>query len=70
MVKKHTRPLIIYILRAEYILLLTLMEPNSDPRAGWPSDLINNRMMDGMGGHTGNMHAPDELNALSGVGFL
>jgi hypothetical protein len=41
--------LIIYILRAEYILLLTLMEPNSGPRAGWPPDLINNYIMDGMG---------------------
>jgi hypothetical protein len=35
-VKKYTRPLIIYKLRAEYILLLTLIDPNSGPRAGCP----------------------------------
>jgi hypothetical protein len=35
-VKKHTRLLITYIFRAEYILLLTLMDPNSGLRAGWP----------------------------------
>ena len=41
MVKKHTRPLMMYILRAEYMLLLTLMEPNSGPRADWPPGLLS-----------------------------
>src|SRR6516162_7363783 len=36
MVKKHMRPLMTYMLRAEYMLLLILMDPNSGPRAGWP----------------------------------
>src|SRR6266487_3180326 len=36
MVKKHIRPLITYMFRAEYMLLLILMDPNSGPRAGWP----------------------------------
>jgi hypothetical protein len=34
MVKIHNRPLITYMFQAEYILLLTLIEPISGPQAG------------------------------------
>jgi hypothetical protein len=40
-VKKHMRPLMMYIFRTKNMLLLIFMEPNSGPCASWPPVILS-----------------------------